>query len=139
MPKSLNIYCDGGSRGNPGPGASAFIVLDNMNISIYRQGNYLGRVTNNEAEYQAVLHALEWLIASEFRYLEVNFYLDSLLVVNQLSGIYRIKENHLKYLHNLIVKNISSYQILVKSFNHIPRSENSLADLLVNQTLDTLD
>ena len=63
LPPSLSIYCDGGARGNPGPAASAFIVKDSSGHEIFKQGFYLGVTTNNQAEYTAVIKALEWLIA----------------------------------------------------------------------------
>ncbi|MBM3205580.1 reverse transcriptase-like protein, partial [Candidatus Shapirobacteria bacterium] len=102
-------------------------------------GRYIGRATNNSAEYQAVVEALSFL---EKNYLErkaavvkINFYLDSTLVVNQLNGRFKIKDQKLK---NLIIKvKALEEKIKGKIFYHfIPREKNRQADLLVNQTLN---
>ena len=133
---NLNIYCDGGARGNPGPAASAFVVIDESGSEVYSRGYYLGEATNNQAEYCAVLKALEWFIISGFSAGKLTFYLDSLLVASQLKGVYKVKDNALKdYLfriRNLIEKN----NIIILDYIHIPRLENSRADTVVNQILD---
>lgn len=159
---TLNIYCDGGARGNPGPAASAFIVKDPGGKVLHQQGFYLGIATNNQAEYQAVIEAMKWLssfqspptaqdakrsfeLGGDLRGgIEVNFYLDSELVVRQLTGIYRVKDQNLKIKKLEIDKLITreargtrNYKLKIKNFVHIPRSQNSAADLLVNKTLDS--
>src|SRR3989344_1516428 len=83
----LRIFTDGGARGNPGPSACAFVVLDDQNKLIFQQGFYLGYGTNNQAEYLGVVKALEWLGPRS-----AIFYLDSLLVVKQIKGEYKIKD-----------------------------------------------
>lgn len=135
---SLTIFTDGGSRGNPGLAACAFVVFDSSNSLIFQQGYKLGVTTNNVAEYTAVLKALEWLIEKSghrTQGTEVNFYLDSLLVVQQLKGVYKIKDIKLQNLQVKIQSLISNLQSLI-SWSHIPREQNKTADLLVNQTLD---
>ena len=132
----LRIFTDGGARGNPGPSACAFVVYDGSNL-IHQQGFYLGITTNNQAEYQGVLKAVEWLnqeLGARSQEL-VNFYLDSLLVVKQMRGEYKIKDLKLKILHEKIKLQVSSFKFQVK-WNHIPREQNSLSDTLVNKTLD---
>lgn len=134
----LSIYCDGGSRGNPGPAASAFIVKDETDNVIYEQGFYLGVATNNQAEYQAVIESLKWLSSETKRYplFSIHYYLDSLLVVNQLKGLYKIKDSNLK-IKNLEIKKITErYPLNAIHFQYIPREKNYLADALVNKTLD---
>ncbi len=135
----LLIYCDGGSRGNPGPAASAFVVLDSNNHQIFQQGFFLGTTTNNQAEYQAVIFALQWIakqIPNPKSQISINFYLDSELVVRQLNGIYKIKDQNLK-IKNLEIKNlIKNCKLKIKNFVYVPREQNKSADLLVNQTLD---
>lgn len=135
---SLTIFTDGGSRGNPGLAACAFVVFDSSNSLIFQQGYKLGVTTNNVAEYTAVLKALEWLIEKSghrTQGTEVNFYLDSLLVVQQLKGVYKIKDIKLQNLQVKIQSLISNLQSLI-TWSHIPREQNKTADLLVNQTLD---
>ncbi len=134
---NLTIFTDGGSRGNPGPAACAFVVLDRDNV-IFQEGFYLGTTTNNVAEYTAVLKAVEWLkkdSGDRTQVAEVCFNLDSLLVVQQLKGNFKIKDQKLKVLFDKIQSLISNLQFLI-SWNHIPREQNTIADLLVNNTLD---
>jgi ribonuclease HI len=137
---SLSIYCDGGSRGNPGEAAIGFVVKNSQDKIIYQEGEYIGKATNNVAEYTAVITALQWLINSQSnilisQYLNIIFYLDSLLVVNQLNGLYKIKNASLR---NLIIT-IRQLENQLKSniiYQQIPRCKNYLADKLVNITLD---
>lgn len=128
----LNIFCDGGSRGNPGPAASAFVAKDLSGTIIYQQGFYLGQTTNNQAEYQAVVEALKWLPDSS----EVNFYLDSELVVKQINGFYKVKDQNLKIKYLEVKKLLTERNLKVEKFNYIPREQNKSADLLVNKILD---
>lgn len=131
---NLIIKTDGGSRGNPGPAACAFVAKDGSGNLREKCGKYLGVATNNVAEYEGVLLALGSLPAKQGEILkEIDFYLDSLLVVNQLKGLWKIKDENLKVL-NLKIKD--STKNLTVSWNHIPREENFEADALVNETLD---
>lgn len=133
---NLSIYCDGGSRGNPGPAASAFVVLDENQNLIHQQGFLLGTTTNNQAEYQAVIEALKWLSTSAYCLVPIQFYLDSLLVVNQIKGLYKIKDANLKIKYLTIKKLLSQLNLLV-NFTHVIRTLNFRADSLVNSTLDS--
>src|SRR3954463_11785609 len=83
-PEEVKIFADGGSRGNPGPSASGFVILDMEDTILVDKGVYLGITTNNQAEYTALKIALEEAIKMGVR--EVHVYLDSLLVVNQMKG-----------------------------------------------------
>ena len=137
--QALLIFTDGGARGNPGPAAIGFIIKDNHGSILIEQGKYIGQTTNNVAEYQAVVEALTWL-KNNFKMKEllsnqIDFFLDSNLVVNQLNGRFKIKDTKLK---NLIIKVRSlEKEISEKIFYHfIPRQKNHHADFLVNQTLD---
>jgi len=132
---ALTIHTDGGSRNNPGPAASAFIIRDQNGKLIHQQGVYLGHTTNNQAEYRGVFFALEYLQKKHLNHVQINFYLDSLLVVNQLSGTYKIKDSHLSQIASEIKKTIQTNGFSV-SFTYIPRNLNADADHLVNQTLD---
>ncbi len=126
------IYSDGGSRGNPGPSASAFAILDGNENIIATGGVYLGITTNNQAEYQAVYQALKK--AKELGVTKIDFRLDSNLVVNQLNGVYKIKNRDLWPIYQDIKDISSSFEKI--SFVHIRRELNHMADGLVNKILD---
>lgn len=135
--KTLRVFCDGGARGNPGPAASAFVAIDEYGRLIHQQGFYLGVTTNNQAEYQAVIEALRWLSTTNHELLTVNFYLDSQLVVNQLKGEFKIKNQVLKMKKGEVENLLDQLgQLKIINFSFVPREQNSAADLLVNQTLD---
>jgi len=123
------IYCDGGSRGNPGPAASAFVVTEEKKV-IYKESKYLGVETNNVAEYTAVLLAIEWLSDKKAKG-EIIINLDSQLVERQLNGFWKIKSPKLK----LLADEIKSKAVKVK-FVWNYRTKNILADDLVNEELD---
>ncbi len=127
------IFCDGGSRGNPGPAASAFVVTNNDKL-VFKGSKFLGVETNNVAEYTAVSIAVDWLIDEKVGD-EIIFNLDSQLVERQLNGIYKIKNEKLKNLADEIKLKIKSSNLKVK-FRWGYRSDNTLADDLVNEELD---
>lgn len=132
----LSVFCDGGARGNPGPAAIGFVVKGDSGRILKKRGKFIGRATNNVAEYQAVIKALTWL-KSNIQPLTSNikFFLDSRLVVNQLNGLFKIKDNKLR---QLIVKVRQLEQEVGGnvSYHLIERSKNQEADQLVNETLD---
>ena len=133
----IKIYCDGGARGNPGPAGVGFIAKSNNEILI-KYSLFIGKATNNVAEYTAVLKAMEWLASNEtIEQLnnEINFYLDSLLVVKQLGGYYKIKNLALKKLA-VKIKNIQTKITAKIKFVHIPREKNLQADRLANLAMD---
>jgi ribonuclease HI len=137
MEKILKVYTDGGSRGNPGPSACAF-VADLDGKKIHKESKFLGVQTNNFAEYSAITLALNW-ISKESPILNLKspivFKSDSELIVKQLNGLYKIKNQSLKKLNEEVKKIISENNLDV-IFKNIPREENTLADALVNQELD---
>lgn len=126
------LFADGGSRGNPGPAASGAVLLDERGEVLREVGTYLGRTTNNVAEWTGLLTGLE--AALELGVSELNVRLDSELVVRQLSGAYRVKHE------NLIPLYQKARGLLVRfkhvSIGHVPRKENKQADALVNRILD---
>ncbi len=127
------IYADGGSRGNPGPSASGYVIVD-TDQQVLAQGNeYLGITTNNQAEYQGVRIALEK--AQELGLKNVDFRLDSMLVVNQMNGVYNIKNRELWPINERIREVIKNFDQV--TFRHVPRELNQLADAEVNKALDT--
>ena len=137
MKSSLKIYTDGGARGNPGPAASAFVLVEDGRI-VYKDSEYLGIATNNEAEYQGVILAFKWLTESgrAASFAKISFFLDSELVARQLSGDYKVKSKNLNKL-NLQVRELRE-KVDNKDINFlaIKREKNRIADKLVNEKLD---
>lgn len=129
---AIVIFSDGGSRGNPGPSAAGYVVLDNRQEVIAEGGEYLGITTNNQAEYQGVRLGLEKAI--ELGYKKVDFKLDSMLVVNQMRGQYKIKNRELWPIHERIRMLMTQFDRV--TFTHVNRQFNQLADGMVNKTLD---
>lgn len=137
MENKIKIYCDGGSRGNPGKSASAFVVEDGNKL-IYSESKYLGIATNNFAEYNAVLSALHWIEENKkILGKEIIFILDSELVVKQINGEYRTKNKKLKEIY-LEIKNILNSLSQKIIFKSVDRERNKMADFLVNQKLDDI-
>ena len=129
--KEIKIYCDGGSRGNPGPSAAGVVITTTDDRVLAEYCEYLGIQTNNFAEYSAVLLALRNL--NEYKDYRLKFYLDSQLVVRQLNGEYKVKNTNIKNLYEQIISQIEDIQI---SFEHVYREYNKLADAQVNRCLD---
>jgi len=129
---ALTIFSDGGSRGNPGPSAAGYVVLNSRQEVIDEGGEYLGITTNNQAEYQGVRLGLEKAI--ELGYKKVDFKLDSMLVVNQMRGQYKIKNRELWPIHERIRTLMTQFDRV--TFTHVNRQFNQLADGMVNKTLD---
>jgi ribonuclease HI len=130
--KEAIIYSDGGSRGNPGPSASGYVIMNTDEEVIDEGGAYLGITTNNIAEYQAVYLGLEK--AQELMVGAVDFRMDSLLVVNQMNGEWKIKDRDLAIIHNRIQELAEKFDKV--SFTHVRREYNTLADGMVNKILD---
>lgn len=128
----LITYSDGGSRGNPGPSASGFIIMDEHENVIYQGGLYLGITTNNQAEYSGVRLALEKAIELGAKTVECR--IDSTLVVNQLNGVYVIKNRDLWPVYEQI-KSLMTHLESV-TFTHVRREYNQLADGMVNKILN---
>lgn len=126
------VYTDGGSRGNPGPSASGFVIKTTDDKLLFEGGKYLGITTNNQAEYQAVKLALEK--ALELGAKEVQLRLDSQLVANQLTGLYQIRNRDLWPIHSAIKGLIEHFKEV--TFTHVRREFNKEADAMVNKILD---
>lgn len=129
----VSVFIDGAARGNPGP-AGIGIVVKKGPETLLEIDEYVGKITNNQAEYQALIRGLEEVLFLGYK--SAHFYSDSELLVNQIKGEYKIKKEHLKPL-NLHAK------ILIKKFDHFSiahahREENKRADKLANQALDKL-
>jgi ribonuclease HI len=132
------IHSDGGARGNPGPGASAFVVESGGKL-VYQHNKFLGNVTNNVAEYGGVIEALKWVNEnlSQLKHSldPIEFYLDSELVARQLRNEYKVKNENLRVLFQEAQSLLKQIPVKIL-FIAIPRSKNKIADLLVNQKLD---
>lgn len=133
--KSLKIYTDGGSRGNPGPAAYGIVIKTNKGKTICEKSKAIGRATNNEAEYQGLIAALNRLNKSQLKADQLIFYLDSRLVVNQMQGKFKVKAGNLKPLWQKAKKLAQNLSGEIK-YQHIPRTSNRRADKLLNQALD---
>jgi pterin-4a-carbinolamine dehydratase/ribonuclease HI len=131
-PDKVKLFGDGGSRGNPGPSASGFVILDMEDTVLVDQGVYLGVTTNNQAEYTSLKLGLTECLKMGVR--DVDVYMDSLLVVNQMKGIFKDKNRDLWPLHDAIKQLAAKFDHV--SFSHVPREFNKLADAAVNRALD---
>lgn len=128
----VQLYADGGSRGNPGPSASGYVLLDMDGNVVHEQGVFLGITTNNQAEYQALKFGLEAALRHQAR--SVHVYMDSMLVVNQMKKIFKVKNRDLWPIHDAIQQLLPKFEKV--SFDHVPRELNKLADAEVNKCLD---
>ena len=130
----MRAYCDGASRGNPGPAAMAFKILDENGAVVKKSSKFLGKRTNNEAEYEALVAALE--SASRLTSGRVDCLLDSELVVRQLKGEYRIRSPRLKGLWLKVRETQQCFQNV--SFTHVPRTDKNIeeVDELANSVLN---
>lgn len=133
----LIIYTDGASRGNPGPASYGFTISDELGKLLHEEGEYIGKTTNNVAEYIAVLCALEWVRDNySDQRVEIELFADSKLAAEQLSGRYKIKHPNLKSLFEQI--KILEMQLGVIKYTHVPRGKNTEADKLANKALDSI-
>ena len=126
------VNTDGAARGNPGPSALGVVIQDETGRVLYEASRCLGIHTNNEAEYMALIAALEYL--KEMRVPEADFRLDSELVVRQLEGRYRVKEPRLQSLYSRVIMLLNA--VPRHTFTHVPRKQNARADELANEALD---
>jgi len=132
--KSLSLFSDGASRGNPGDASLGLVLKDEHGKTLQTASEYIGIATNNTAEYRALIRGLELSLAFEPEHLDC--YLDSQLVVRQMTGVYKVK-------HKGIIPLVKEAQALCNKllpgevcFHHIPRTENREADALANAALD---
>jgi ribonuclease HI len=127
----LIIYTDGGARGNPGPAAIGAVLKSGGEI-VAEISEYIGETTNNQAEYRAVIAAIEK--AKQFGAEDLEFFLDSELVVKQLNREYKVRDKDLAPLFMKIYNTSMGFKKI--SFKHVRREFNAEADALVNKALD---
>jgi ribonuclease HI len=126
------LRCDGGSRGNPGPAASGFVLSDPKGREIEARGDALGMATNNVAEYRALIAGLE--AAARHGANPLTVFMDSELVVRQMTGEYRVKHEGLKPLHAEARR--AATRLASVRYVAVRREDNARADQLVNEALD---
>lgn len=128
----VRTYTDGGARGNPGPAAFGVVVKDTAGKTVAAFGRYIGETTNNQAEYQGLVAALEE--AKRLGAKIVDCYLDSELVVKQMRREYKVKDKALQ------TQFLKAWNLMVEfqkvTFTHIPREQNKEADAQVNEAID---
>jgi ribonuclease HI len=129
--KKVVIYTDGASSGNPGPAAIGAVIKDERGNLITSISQHIGTTTNNQAEYRAIIAALEKAISLGARDVELRS--DSELVVKQIKGRYRVKKATLRPLYQKVVQLIGSLEAF--TITHIPREQNREADRLANKAL----
>lgn len=125
-------FIDGGSRGNPGPAAAGVSLLDPKGREAFAGGFFLGRATNNQAEYQALIHALTLLVRAKAPAITIRS--DSELLVRQIRGEYRVKSPDLKPLFERARDLLEGWS--QRSVEHVPRSRNARADAMANAAMD---
>lgn len=128
----LVLRTDGASRGNPGPAAAGVVIEAEDGTLLARGKRYLGEMTNNQAEYRALLIGLK--AAARYRPAAVRVYMDSELVVKQMRGEYRVKDESLRPL--FAEASAWAKRLPNVAFEHVPRAKNALADQLANEALD---
>jgi ribonuclease HI len=126
------VHVDGGARGNPGPAGIGVVVSDPAGNELARANDYIGEATNNVAEYRALLLGLER--ARELGAAEVQVVNDSELIARQVAGEYKVRKPDLRPLHARAIALLSGFERW--SIGSVPRAENELADLLVNEAID---
>lgn len=127
------IFSDGGSRGNPGSAAYGWLIFSPDSELVDLDCRYMGIATNNAAEYTGILQALT-SASKQSNIKKLTCYLDSELVVKQLKGEYKIKNEELKLIYRKVQNLIDKFESV--NFVHVPRAENKFADKLVNIALD---
>ena len=126
------LHTDGASRGNPGPAAAGIVIEREDGTLVARGKTYLGEMPNNQAEYRALLIGLA--AVRRYQPSAVRVFMDSELVVKQMTGQYQVKDAVLRGLHKSAQALVG--QLPSVTFTHVPRSENALADRLANEALD---
>lgn len=138
--KKYILYTDGGARGNPGNAGVGIVITDEVGQMIHEASKALGEATNNEAEYHGVIFGLEQIKEvvgmEELKLAQVELRMDSQLVARQITKKYKIKEPRMKDLW-LMVQDLLGKYIPNFSVVEIPREENTEADRLANEAMDT--
>ena len=130
----ISLYTDGGCRGNPGPGAIGIVICDAASTVLYEHAECIGHTTNNQAEYRALIKGLD--LCARYTRGRVLCYSDSQIVIKQVTGVYRLKNEALRPLFDEVKRKIQQFRAVV--FQHV-RRENPLianADRILNEAFD---
>jgi len=130
--KTVKLFSDGACRGNPGIGGAGAVITDEADNILWEEKEYLGHCTNNIAEYKALILGLKGALAQGFNQLDV--YLDSELLANQINGSYKVKNENLKILMQEVRRLLSSFES--SQVKHVLRCHNARADKLANLAID---
>ena len=140
----LSVYIDGGARGNPGPAAAGFVVVDERGVELHRYGKLLGTATNNCAEYAALIEALKYLSGRNLQPPQdahegegIVIFSDSELLVRHMHGHYRVRDKKLIPLFHEAKDLIATLGEI--RIEYISRKKNRPADIIVNRVLDGLE
>ncbi len=134
MNPSIEVYIDGGSRGNPGPSGGGFAIYEDGRV-IEKGSEFFGDKTNNQAEYMALGIALQKVYDKYGdKGTEVKCFMDSKLAVEQMSGNWKVKSLNVKPLFQKAIRIADKFESF--SISHIPREENAVADYLANRAMD---
>ena len=128
----MRIYTDGAARGNPGHAGIGVVIEDDQGMRLNGKVKYIGKATNNEAEYHALIEGLR--AVSEWKPDRLEIYLDSKLVVEQIKDKYRVKEPRLQTLHLKAKELLSAFPEY--DIKHVERERNKGADALANRAID---
>ncbi|MDO8624227.1 MAG: ribonuclease HI family protein [bacterium] len=134
----FTIHADGGARGNPGPSGAGAVVRDEFGNTVAVVSKFLGHQTNNFAEYEAVILAFDELARltdGKAAKTDVVVKLDSELIVKQMNKEYKVKNGGLKVQHARLLQKLGAFKSVV--FMHVPRAQNSDADALANEAMDS--
>ena len=129
--KTLRLRTDGAARGNPGPAGAGILIEDDQGIRLQARHKWLGQMTNNQAEYHALIEGLK--AVKDWKPDRLEIYLDSKLVVEQIKGQYKIKEPELQKLYAQATQLLDGLEYEIK---HVAREENRGADHLANMAID---
>jgi ribonuclease HI len=134
----IDVYTDGGSRGNPGHSGYGLVIYDDNQKILFKESKYLGIKTNNEAEYAGLIGALTWINDNKdsFSISKINFHADSQLMIRQIQGLYKVKAANLKPFFQQAKEIIGSISTPI-TFKDVRRESNELADELANQAMDS--
>lgn len=130
--KTLRLFTDGGARGNPGPAGLGMVIEDDQGMRLWGGYRFVGTATNNRAEYLALIEGLRH--AAEWRPDRLEVYMDSRLVVEQVAGRYRVKNEDLQPLHRQVQQLLRGFPEV--SVSYVPREKNRGADALANRAMD---
>lgn len=131
---SATVYIDGASRGNPGPAAVGYVVVSETGEILKQGGEFIGFATSRVAEYYALEEGMK--IAIEMGLKSVRFVTDSLMVANQMNGIFQIKNQDILPIYDDVQRLLENFEVV--AFSHVPRAQNAMADREANLAIDQM-